>query len=492
MSKKSLVLWITCAALLPVAGDLAAQTTYASPIHTFSVSDVLGGRDGVTYANDPTIICTAPPCPGNAPYTQDGDTLFPIDSSFTFDVIDFVGGFERDRDGVYEEGWAGNFIDPSTGLPIGLWVSNATTSTFKAPSPMGTWCAGLGGEAVKCSSEHFTVMEHVLTCDETVPYFYYDPETGLPSDPVYSQCEDLELIPDEVIAMLAPNESSVLQDIAVGSDYAVTLKDDGKPLYRWGTLVKRPTDVRAYARIPLPSEWSAPEAVFRVLSAELQIVHATSNNPNEQVRPEDFENEAATGRLPGFVEGIDGSWTSTQDCFESDGDAIAVGTVLRNPDFGRPGAPSADLRDGLTNAWYTTLDRDPFEDDPVTGRGPRWRLKANKFGQDVPGLEIPLIHCSSPPFSHDNIKYPVGEVTTTTLNLLDWVDGETSPLADSLGWRAFLDGDDGSVDGLSPEGIPLTNDFDLAIYVKGEGKPTLLYNAQLHIVYEPMTEGGLK
>jgi hypothetical protein len=26
--------------------------------------------------------------------------------------------------------------------------------------------------------------------------------------------------------------------------------------------------------------------------------------------------------------------------------------------------------------------------------GPRWRLKANKFGQDIPGLEIPLRECS--------------------------------------------------------------------------------------------------
>ena len=44
--------------------------------------------------------------------------------------------------------------------------------------------------------------------------------------------------------VLAPNENTVTQDIAASSDYSVTLKDDGKLLYRWGNLIKRPTDVR--------------------------------------------------------------------------------------------------------------------------------------------------------------------------------------------------------------------------------------------------------
>ncbi len=487
----SILIFLFC--FLSAMGSSAlSQTEYTSPVHIFSMSDVLGDFDGVTYGEDPSIICTEPPCVGEQPYTNDGQTLYPIDSGFTFNVIDFVGGFVREPDMVFEEGWAGNYLEASE--VVGLLVSSATTSTLKAGSPRGTWCAGLGGEAVKCSSEHFTVMEHVLTCDETVPYFYYDPTTGLPIDPAYDACEALELIADDEIALLEPNENSVIDDIAVGPDYAVTLKDDGKPLYRWGTLVKRPTDVRLYVRLPLPAEWTAPDAELRILSAELSIVHATSNNPNEQVRPEDFENEAATGRIPSYTVAGDGSWVSTQDCFESDGDPIVAGTVLRNPAFGRPGAPSVDLREGLTNAWFTTTDRDPFEADPISGRGPRWRLKSNKFGQDVPGLEIPLIPCSPPPYSQTNIKYPVGELTTTTLNLLDWIDGEESPLASSLGWRAYLDGDDGTIDGLSPGGLPLTDDFDLAIYVKGEGKPTILYSAQLHIIYEPMTgsQGSLR
>ena len=81
--------------------------------------------------------------------------------------------------------------------------------------------------------------------------------------------------------------------------------------------------------------------------------------------------------------------------------------------------PTSDLEGGFTNAWYTTNgDRDRFEavldEDGDYIVGPRWRLKLNKFGQDVPGVDIPNAD-SQPPFTDDNIKYPVGEYTTTTI-----------------------------------------------------------------------------
>jgi hypothetical protein len=55
---------------------------------------------------------------------------------------------------------------------VGLAFSDAEPDTFLVPAGMGTWCTGLGGTAVKCSTEHYTVMEHVLTCHETIPYYY--------------------------------------------------------------------------------------------------------------------------------------------------------------------------------------------------------------------------------------------------------------------------------------------------------------------------------
>ena len=462
---------------------LAQSTTYISPVHVFSIQDIQGDFEGLTYADDPSILCIDPVCPGHQPIVDpSGVTLHPMDNAFTFDVIDFVGAFERARDALYEEGLAGN-VTGIGGAVLGLRVLNVETSVFKAGSPKGTWCAGLGGNSVKCSSEHHTSMEHVLTCDETVPYLFYDPLTGLPSNPAYNLCQELEVISDGEIALLEPNENSVIDNIAVGSDYAVTVKDDGKPLYRWGTLVKRPTDVRLYARIPLPAEWKVPGAEFEVLRAELILHHLVTNNPNDQVRPEDFENEAATGQLPRYVVQPDGRWTSAVDCYEGDGHFMPAGTVLRNPPFGRSEAPSADLREGWTNAWYTTIDRDPFAVDAVTGVGPRWRLQSNKFGQDIPALEIPVVPCSPPPFSKSNIKYPVGDEATTVLNLLDWQAGEISPLALSSNWNAFLDGEDGVIDGLSPNGLPLTEDFDLGLYVKGEGKPATVFDAQLVIEY---------
>ncbi len=152
---------------------------------------------------------------------------------------------------------------------------------------------------------------------------------------------------------------------------------------------------------------------------------------------------------------------------------------------------SADLTEGLTNGWYTTTDRDPFEPDPETGIGPRWRLKANKFGQDIPGLEIPLIECSPVPFTSANIKYNVGDVTVTEINLLDFED-DASPLNTSLGWidagqnPINLPSEDPALAaaGISINGLPLTDDFDLAVYIKGDKKPTTIYDAVLEIVYE--------
>ncbi|MGR5471363.1 hypothetical protein ACPV51_29575, partial [Vibrio astriarenae] len=49
-------------------------------------------------------------------------------------------------------------------------VANAPTGVFKAPKLLGTWCSGLGGSLVKCSTEHYTTMEHILTCYESIPY----------------------------------------------------------------------------------------------------------------------------------------------------------------------------------------------------------------------------------------------------------------------------------------------------------------------------------
>ncbi|MCP3870779.1 MAG: hypothetical protein GY703_22335, partial [Gammaproteobacteria bacterium] len=259
---------------------------------------------------------------------------------------------------------------------------------------------------------------------------------------------------------------------------------------------------------------------------------------------------AATGRKPSYKvdEGTLGTsdevWRSTIPCYEGDGDLIDteegsvdpdfidVGTYLRNMPFvldpaAMPGelpaddpyAFSSDLYGAFTNAFYTTINRDPFEwsydanpdplvqdfvgyafplsaeDEAALGyqlvSGPRWRLKPNKFGQDLPGLEIPLIECSKPPFKSDNIKYKVGTPVTTVINLLDWDDDEgPSPLATSKGWVDVTANEFVTVAGeangvpYTTNGLPMTNDFDLAVYVKGDSKSTAIYNAQLIIEYE--------
>lgn len=578
--------------------SMGALTTVQADIvthdvrHTFSINDVQGGFDGSTVGDagavsDPTIICGAPidgspECPPEAAQPvvdRDGDTLYPVDSEFGFYVVDFLGAQEKDRDNDYAEGWVGNIEENDE--QAGIKISNSVTDRYKVKAPLGTWCAGLGGNSVKCSTEHYTVMEHVLSCHEVVPYFFANPEDGTQAllsfpdgtgefDCATAELDDyLDILVDGEpsgerlvdatpgVQMEANDNTSVLDDIAVSDDYSVTLKDDGKALYRWGALIKRPNDLRMYVRMELPQEWKDnPETDFPVSKARLLIDHWITNNPNDQLRPEDMENEGATGRKPSYRvdSASDGSeiWLSTKSCFEGDGDfidiesdpddphPIGVGTYFKNGPFVVDGTDpeeplpfSSDLTGAFTNGFYTTIDRDPFEwsyrdttttedvynfigsalSDDTLGElisGPRWRLKANKYGQDIPGLEVirdateaDEFDCVPPPPAKEDIKYTVGERVVTEINLLDFedVNGDgditnDSPLLTSKGWidasenfqNLDPEGDPTGGNGVSINGLPLTEDFDLAVYVKGDRKPTAIYSTRLIIEYEG--EGG--
>jgi hypothetical protein len=625
------------------ASGLQAGTQSHTAKHTFTLFDIVGDRQGTTYAytdgpttgtgngGDSSILCgvpwvaTSPDCDADHP-PIDGDEaskLFPIDSDFGFEVVPFAKAVDKQRgDGVWGEGYAGLIVD-GTNKPIGIELSDAETDTFVVPAGLGTWCTGLGGASVKCSTEHFVTMEHVLTCHETIPYYYADEDTGtqaeiedpenLGSTAVY--CADAKLDnnliilnsesdlnggdvsaingkpvgtvkydavsgdpiyavdwetaaswsdPDEVLQWFEPNESTVLDDIAFGSSYSITAKDDGKPLYRWGNLIKRPNDIRLYARFWLPPEWTSGGAWdknsgngYRVTKARLIINHKVTNNPNDQVRPEDMENEAAIGRQPGYdivSTPQAGTFVSDTTCFQGNGIEIPQNTVLKNPKFAiqdtvpashiwenNPYAWSEDLKEGYTNAWYTTVDREPFEwsydtdgdgaadvsyreplSEPLdTGTtllsGPRWRLTPPKFGQDIPGLEIPIVNCAPPPYQKAMIKYDVGELASednltgpgpTILDLLDWsgedersiTDPDTnlpvSPLSFTNGWINGGWYNEGTVvnpgvtivnpllSNVTVNGAPITKQFDLSLYVKGDRKPTALYNARLEIEWD--------
>jgi hypothetical protein len=496
---------IACAGLLGLfaSADMAsaAVVKHVSAKHVFSMQDTIGTFTGTTYAQDNSIICTALPCTGNEPYVDifTGMTVWPIDSDFAFIVTDFVGAERKSRDGVHQEGWIGNYVDLQ-GNQLGVVVSSVDTPYYLTGGRKGSVCAGMNGDTVKCAAEQYVVMEHILSCSEKIPYFYTDPMW----DTICQPLSDELYFPDDPATPVNPltlqaNDSDLI-NIAIGKDFAVTKKDDGKLLFRWGTRHKRPGEVRLLARLAVPDAWKAPGANYRVTKAWLTVNHKISNSPNDQIRPEDLENEGATGRLPGYINTL-GVLTSDRDCFEGDGDFIPAGTLFKDPALADPpldvdgdgdydqGGWSADLQTGTSNAWYTTMDRDPYETDPVTGKGPRYRLKSSKFGQNIPSLEIPNEDCMELPFEADYIKYPVGTDTTTTVNLLDWKDGP-SPLLWSANWNALLDLNpddpaDTVPDGISwVEGMPLTQDLDLALFVKGEYRPTVVYNAILHIEYE--------
>ncbi|MGB5719263.1 MAG: hypothetical protein WBM34_01130, partial [Woeseiaceae bacterium] len=94
---------------------------YESPVHVFTINDVMGGFDGSTYGTNPsgfegfTFICDVPDatstsCPdGYGPVVDKQNvTLYPVDSEFGFYVVDFLGAEGKARDGLYDEGFVGN------------------------------------------------------------------------------------------------------------------------------------------------------------------------------------------------------------------------------------------------------------------------------------------------------------------------------------------------------------------------------------------------
>lgn len=488
-------------------------------LHVFSTDDIAGTYDGVTQGVDGGVIDLSGA--NGTKETKEGLTLYPIDSEFGFYVSDFLGAEDKVLDGDYAEGWAGDLI--IDGQQAGLVVSDSPTETFKTPAVFGTWLAGIGGNTVKASTEHYSVMQNVLS------------DQAFPGDPdaVYALDDDLillsqneawdgqyvrDLLADQIgygvtdvnldgkvdlKDLLNPNESTIQYDIAYSEDYSVTMKDDGKLLYRWGNTIKRPNDVRLEAHLETPDEWKEVDVfnslkkLYQVTSAELLLKHTITNNPNDQVRPEDFENESAIGTLPTYavIEDYEGEvgrtvWVTTDAYYSGDGTLYEAGTILRDTMLAEAaeasllaeiGSMSEDLELGFTNAWYTTMDREPFE--PVLNEdgteyitGPRWRLLPDKYGQDLPSVVIPNDPSKTPPIQQADQKYEVGADTQTVLNLLDW-ETDISPLSISAGWQDNA----GTVTG---NGLNLTEDFDVAVYIKGDTKPATIYSAELLVDYE--------
>lgn len=427
----------TCLALslLSVFALSANAATYYSPLYTFSMEDVQ--CDTKTYGVDNCVDLSNP-----LTDDKDGYTYYGIDSSYSFTAVDFKPAESKlriPRDGTYDDGWIANIYD-SNGNVIGVKAKSPETPSWKAGGLMGAWAAGLGGNSVKSSTEHYAVMSHIMAGPDT--------------------------------------------PMLLGTDYSYKLKDDGKYLFRWGNTNKSPSEVRLYTQIPLPEGFVGGN--YTVTKATLTFKHRISNSPNDQIRPEDFENENATGILPQYYS-IGNQRYSSVDSYEGDGDFIPAGTLLA--DFDNPmeidfdGDGIIDYSDPFTNAWYTTLDRDPWGGD-----NPRYRFKSSKYGQDLPGVEME--------------QYNTGDLTTTTIDLLTIVDANGTPiLLNSDNWGDYLDINeekfDTTDDELTADDCELSNNLDLMMYVKGEYKGLEIYNAQLRIDYiggadegEPANDDG--
>lgn len=441
----------SAACLLAAATVNAATRVYVSPKLTFTIDDL---------QCDDTVFGTACLDTDNplvdSDYFKDTLTHYAVDSAYGFAVRDFdpdVAAENQPMDGVFDEGYIAELRDEN-GNPIGVAVHNDETVGYLTGMMKGEIMTGLGGLTVKAGTEKYCVMDHILNAP------WMPPLVEIMRDPVT----------DELLNL---------------GDYTTRMKDDGKILYQWGNYKKRPTQLRLYKRIPLPDEWKEDGADYEVVSARLTVTHRITTSPNDQIRPEDYENEWASGIKPGYTVDADGRWLSDKDAWEGDGDFIPAGTVLKDPALADINGRSIDQWYGYTNAWFTSMDRDPFGGD-----NPRYRLKSSKFGQDIPGVEIPW--------------YTAGQLTTTTIDLLAWgyrdpvtkvVDPDyPSPLATSSGWYDNndlnpLDPTDTVKDGISYEGCPLTEDLDLMLYIKGEYSGTEVLDAQLVIEWDDPNYG---
>ena len=141
------------AALLLQAAVSQAQTETYTVEHTFSIDDLQVDFEGTTFgeagtASDPTAICgldtpDSPVCPGDplvdpAPFLDKQNVmLYPVDTTFGFNVVDFVGAEEKAQDGIFGEGWVGNIKDGDE--VVGIKVANAETDTYKVKPPLWTW-----------------------------------------------------------------------------------------------------------------------------------------------------------------------------------------------------------------------------------------------------------------------------------------------------------------------------------------------------------------
>ena len=148
ISRGLVALTALLAPLLIVQGTALA---YESPVHVFSIDDVMGDFEGTTFgptgiSQDPSIICGLDggvACPdGIGPVLdKSGVMLYPVDSEYGFYIVDFLGAQGKARDGDYLEGFVGNIVEE--GVVTGIQVSNAATEKYKVKPPLGTWCQGL-------------------------------------------------------------------------------------------------------------------------------------------------------------------------------------------------------------------------------------------------------------------------------------------------------------------------------------------------------------
>ncbi|MGV8988004.1 MAG: hypothetical protein ACOH2H_17165 [Cypionkella sp.] len=159
-------------------------------------------------------------------------------------MTDFVNAVSKELvvNPAYEEGWMGD-LQGGAGKQQGLVVSNVPNDGVETSAHLGIWLTSPDGKVVKALTKHHVAIQEVLS------------DQRLPEDPnaVYQLDDNLDRVGGnyggmdvvcilplfdamnasgavDIMDVLRPNETTIGSNVAVGTDYFVTMKDDCKQL----------------------------------------------------------------------------------------------------------------------------------------------------------------------------------------------------------------------------------------------------------------------
>ena len=290
--------------------------------HVFSVDDItvtFGGETIGTIADRDSVYDTS-----IDKVTKEGVTLHPIDSEFGFYVDDFNEAIQKELDGDYAEGWAGDLVIGGEQVGVvrvrftdrylqdsggsGHLAGRASAETPSRPRPSTTRSCRMSFPTRNYPGDpdaDYALDDNLILLSQNAAWDGSTSPTFLPIPRPRRNDKNGDGVLD-IRDLLNPNESTIEYDIAYSTDYSVTMKDDGKLLYRWGNTIKRPNDIRMEAELPLPDEWTRagnPDALtklFQITRPNWSCITRSRTTPTTRSDPRTSRTNPRSARLPTY------------------------------------------------------------------------------------------------------------------------------------------------------------------------------------------------